>query len=157
MVEVALSLTEVEMAAKEGTQRRIRSMFGNRQFPGGWDSKRRNDKWGSDIESVAGEIAFAKAMGYYWAGSHDPDYHGDVRGWQVRTTDLPNGCLFVYDEDPDDRRCVLVIGQIPFFKVVGWVYAGEAKGGTYDPRLERPAYSVAQHGLRSLDYAAVAA
>ena len=66
-------------------------------------------------------------MGWHdW--THDEESEeGMVRGYRVRWSPDPDAGLVVHDEDDDDTRYVLVTGEMPNFKVVGWTTVGEAK------------------------------
>lgn len=133
--------------------RRIRRLAGRRTVDRyGWDAER--DAWGSDIEGVAAEVAFAKGMGLYWAPSSKPDYDGDVLRWHVRSTNRTNGGLIIHPQDPDEARFALVVGEIPTFRVVGWMLARDAKDQerfSGAGRLRGPEFLVPQTALRAMD------
>lgn len=75
------------------------------------------------LTGVYGEAAFLWLHGERHPMYCGPDGKEDYLGYQVRTTRLPEGCLWCYDEEPPDLRLVLVIDQTPRFKVVGWATA----------------------------------
>ena len=76
---------------------------------------------------AASELAFAKAMGWDdWTWEEETG-GGIVRGWHVQWNPDHHVGLFVYDDDDDDARWVLVTGVMPQFRVHGWITVGEAK------------------------------
>jgi hypothetical protein len=126
---VALSVAEVSHAALVGVRRRVRSL--------GWASTdyvgAGLDPWGRDIEAACAEMAVAKALGVYYdlsegrfCGAGD-----DVHGWQVRSTERPDGCLLLRPRDAVDARYVLAVGLAPRFTVAGWAWGHEVKVDQY--------------------------
>ena len=114
-----------------GGDRNLRALYGVVD-----DSNRSPDepelpapKWEDHIEAAGSELSVAKALDLYWVVGESKF---DVAGIEVRCSrmleyglrilpkdikvDLPGGGLI----------CVLVIGQIPDFQVVGWYGAKEA-------------------------------
>ena len=127
-VDVVLTWEEVASAGREGIMRRIRAMMKGRELPGGWDAKRRAGRWDNEVESTCAERAVAKAIGVYWPEGSELDYDGDLPGGRhVRSTDRPDGSLLIYPEDDDNGKFLLVVGQAPKFRLVGWLYGREAK------------------------------
>jgi hypothetical protein len=153
---VTLSWVEMASAAREGIQRRIRALALGRQLPGGWDAARKSGRWDNEVESACAERAAAKGLGIYWPEGSNPDYAGDLPGNRhVRSTDIPHGCLLVYDGDPDDGIFLLVIGQAPTFRLAGWMFGHEAKQDLYvnfaRSRLARAGYMVPQCRLHPIE------
>lgn len=122
---VTLTPHEMRTAANEGVLRRLRRITGKANA----DVFEPKDRWGTDIEAAAAEIAFAKARGLYWQPSEGPQppEQGDVAGYEVRLATKPDGPLTVYRFTADDKLCVLVVGKCPVFHIVGYLYAREAK------------------------------
>lgn len=82
----------------------------------------------------AAEMAVAKHIGVKWEGwlwdrssSTKTVKKGDVAGIEVRNAKRPDGYLYVYENDPDDRPVLLTTGTGPVFTLVGWLYAAEAR------------------------------
>lgn len=158
-MKVTLTNGEAFDAAMSGVARRLRAISRDRQLPGGWDRRRKNGRWENDIQAAAAEKAFAKAMGLYWADSPDPEYDGDVGGWQVRSITDPSYNLLLYAEDPDEKPVALVCGEIPEFEVVGWIRAGDGKREEWrsGERLERGGWIVPRSALTQFVAGQVAA
>lgn len=154
-IPVRLTKSETFHAASAGIQRRIEGIF----------SKTRSDKhglkglgWDIDVEGVAAEMAAAKALYLAYTFvleiSDDPAaLEGDIApGIEVRATTHRNGCLIIHPEDKDDSKFILVTGQIPNFKVVGWLQGKEAKQDQWwRTDTGRPAYFVPQTALYSFN------
>ncbi len=143
-MNVKLLPHEIEMAAQVGIRRRLESLNFTDRY--GYLGK---DAWEQDIQAAAGELAVAKCLGLYWDGSVNTLKRGDVGRLQVRSTSLPNGSLIVREGDTGDDLFVLVIGSIPFFRVVGSMYARDAKSDTFRraPNGRPAAYFVPQSAL----------
>lgn len=159
-VTITLEAIEIRQAILTGSER-IVTVIANRlpathRLADEWPYRR----WGTDIEGAAAELAFAKARGHYYdcyVGVNYAHQPGDVGRTQVRSTWHENGCLTVYDNDPDDAAFVLMVGMIPTFRIAGWLYGREAK----DPRwrredLRKPAFFVPQPALRRVEQRAAA-
>jgi len=58
---------------------------------------------------------------------------GDVGVHQVRSTDVPHGCLTVYEENPDDVPywLVTVNVRVPMASIKGWAWGHEVKQREY--------------------------
>lgn len=151
-MKVSLNGPEMRQAVQEGGLRRIRRIVKTARadvFPP-------KDRWGTDIEAAAAEIAFAKAMGLYWAPSTGAQGRTqcDVGDYEVRYTQRPDGPLTVYVGTDDSKLCVLVRGECPDFEIVGCLYAHEAKQPefwqVFANSRDGGAYRVPQTVLRSL-------
>lgn len=152
-MNVALSLSELQLCAYVGANRRVMAVklkrsepYGTPLSPGLWDN---------DVESCCAEFAVAKATGLLWhfeLASKTKDVVADV-GWdvQVRWTRRDDGSLIVYKRDRPDQVYVLVIGQAPNFRVVGWLPGAEAQNEAWWGRKTKDnyAYWVPQGALRS--------
>lgn len=80
------------------------------------------------FNGTAGEVAAAKGLGLFWSGSVDTFHAPDIgRDIQVRTRTGAFDELCVRPDDNDDHRYVLVIGNVPTFRLIGWLYGYEAK------------------------------
>jgi hypothetical protein len=76
-----------------------------------------------------GELTVSRALGVPYEpkveqGPYANHRDGDVAGFQVRTTELPYGCLIIRRRDVDVLRhpFVLVVGSPPTFRIVGWIW-----------------------------------
>ena len=105
------------------------------------------------IIGAAGEIAAAKAMGVYPVFSEGSYLTPDLGFCEVKTRTDHQWDLIVRTDTPDDWAVVLVTGQIPEFRVCGWIHAHAGKRPewlqTYGDR--EPAYFVPKHHLRPLN------
>jgi len=125
LIEIDLSFHELHMAASIGAMRQIVSLkkglqdaYGNKGQHG----------WNDHIEGACGEVAFAKAMNFYWDGSINRFSHGgDVDAYQVKTRSQHHWDLLVRPGDADHKAFVLVTGRDGKYRVHGWAYAHEAK------------------------------
>jgi hypothetical protein len=149
MIKVELTNIEIGMGCLIGCGRTIRG----KHFKDA-SRKRKKEKnmsqWHIDIEGACGEIAFAKWKGAYWTGSEmDTFKGGDVGDFQVRHTHLQQGCLIVRPGDKDSDPYALVTGEAPYFVVVGWMEAGEAKQEKWlhGQNTDEPYYRVPQQAL----------
>ena len=129
---VTLSLGEVLLAALIGGFMGARAL--SRRYKQHYDND--YDFWGSSIQGIAAEIAVAKALGEPYRPNLDGFKAPDVYQLHVRQTAHPKGCLIIRPGDPDGIY-VLVIGQCPTFRIVGWIHSFDAK---------RPQYWRAPHG-----------
>jgi hypothetical protein len=84
----------------------------------------------NNIHSAGAEMAVAKFLSRYWlAGVNtfkDPDVAPNI---EVRRNTYPEGqsLLKVKPTDPDERRYVMVRGEMPTYEIVGWLWGHEAK------------------------------
>jgi hypothetical protein len=118
MSEITLTPAEARFAALVGTERQITSMLnGNRPRPG----IKPEVAWNIHIEGAAAEMAFAKAMGWYWDASVGVFHRqADVRHVHVRSTSWPNGKLIIRPDRDAPGIYVLVTGIFPRYQVRGW-------------------------------------
>jgi hypothetical protein len=120
-IDVELSNEENVHATRIGHQR-YRHSAGYALKHGGGQA----DALKIDIVGALGELAFCKAVGFVW-----PPVRHDI---QVRTAPCKAkrpppgfGTLIVRADDDDRDRFVLVIGNAPHFRVVGWIGGWDAK------------------------------
>lgn len=111
-----------------------------------------NERLLVDIRGTCGELAVAKLFNKYWAPSVNT-FHGvpDIEpNIEVRTSENPNACLIVRDNDPDDRWYVLVIGIPPVMDVRGFIRGSDAKRDEWvrNPGGHRPSWFVPQSALK---------
>ena len=101
-----------------------------------------------------GEMAIAKSLGWYWAGSLGNLGAADVGDRiQVRSTFEPTGRLILHPEDADNQPFILVrLHGIPEIEVCGWVMGIDGKSDRFwtDPAGGRPAFFVPAQSLRPM-------
>ena len=150
--KVIVTLTKVEMfsAAQAGCLRRINALCKDLPQPYG---KPKDPLFDIDVESSGAEMAVAKAFGLYWNTYPNEfrDLPGDVANLEVRWTKHMNGHLIVHKRDKDDRPFVLVRGNMPHYKVGGWMMGADAKQEKWIHGMrEEPGYWVPNDQLHSL-------
>ena len=150
-MDVKLSASEVLLCAQVGCLHHVTRLYGGSSDKHGFE-RSGMDPWGTVIESRAAEYAVAKTAGTFWIvqALADPRGARDVTGWHVRSTALPHGSLILHEDDPDDARFVLVVGQIPSLRIAGWIIARDGKTDAYwrgDPGVRRAAWFVPQPAL----------
>jgi hypothetical protein len=149
---ITLTGGELVTAATIGGLRMARAQAKRRSEPYGHPQER--GEWDVVIEGVAAEMAVAKALNVYWGDTALLDYGGDVGAHQVRSTDLPNGHLLIYDRDADDAVFILAVGRaLQGFTVKGWIHSGRAKTAAYfkPDSLRVPCYMIPQSDLEPLE------
>lgn len=150
-ITVNLAKHEVISGAMLGVYRRVESQFDNRT------THVKNHRWDIDISGALGEQALAKGMGVYF----DPTLNtfkaadlGDVI--QVRTTDYRSGRLILRKEDNPEHIYVLVINDMPRFRIVGWMQGRDMKQKKYvdNPKGQNlnPAFFVPQNDLNPFPF-----
>jgi hypothetical protein len=140
---VTIDPVEIAVATVCGTERHRRA-----QKAGARDRSHvaTHDGLNIHIQGAAAEIAASKHLNRRWLFSAYKPGQADLEpDIEVRSTPRPHGCLVIRQRDHDDRPYVLVVGQIPSFRVVGWVYGHEAKryerrpdGSYWVPQTELP-------------------
>lgn len=129
MIEITLDSQDLYLASIVGVRRRIESMRRGGNERNGLDRKKVAEAWYYNVVGAMGELAAAKALNLHWRASvnakkNEPDIGEDV---QVRTLARGDYDLIVRPDDIDDHRYVLVTGDPPTFRVVGWMKGREAK------------------------------
>jgi hypothetical protein len=140
-IEVALTMSEMQIAATVGMMRQIENLAKGRRDAYGAEKE---DGWQYHIEGAGGELAFAKWSGRYWNGALGNLKADDVGDTQVRTAMAHHKRLIIHPPDANDRRFVLVTGVMPRFLIRGWIWGGDGKQERFwcDPKGARPAYFV---------------
>lgn len=108
-----------------------------------------------EIEGAVGEYVVAKFLninwpGDWWTRKRTADLLPDI---EVRWTKYNDGHLLIKDGDPITNRYVLVVGAIPTYYVVGWVYGNEGTKQEYYRPIKpgaEPCFCVPQDALRSM-------
>lgn len=151
MHQVILTQAEIEIAAAVGRLRRVESIRQGLIPAHGFDG---HGYWDIDIEGAGAELAYAKSRGRYWGGCVNTFKGADVgTNVQIRSTKRKDGCLIVRDDDPEDHYFVLVTGEIPKFRVVGWMLGEDAKQERWakEPNGRERAYFVPQGELNRFE------
>jgi len=124
-VNVTLELYELRLAAEVGMRRHLSAIHKGLDDAHGYNG---DEGWTIHIEGAAGEMAFAKALNLYWAGTVDTFREGgDVGRIQVKTRSRHDYELLIRQHDRDEDDFVLVTGRSPDFTIRGWMNAAEAK------------------------------
>lgn len=143
---IVLTNQEVRIAALTAVERRIQSfdLPDKHGFTG-------EDAWTIDIEGAAGELAFAKRCGKYWAATVGTFKEADIgKNIQVRTVARDGLCLIVRQADRDDHVYVLMVGQAPKFRYAGCIWGDEAKAlrqYVKEPNGRPPAWFIPESAL----------
>ena len=105
-----------------------------------------------EVIGACGERAWASYSDSYWTGSVDT-FHDtpDIGAWEVRSTARSDGCLIIRQNDPPERRYVLVTGEPPTMVIRGWLRGDEARRTEFarNPGGHRDAWFVPQSALHS--------
>jgi hypothetical protein len=121
----------------------------------GLSRKASAEQWFYNIVGACGELAVAKALCRYWPAAinqkkHEPDVHPDI---QVRCLALPHYDLIVRQDDPEDFRYVLCLGEPPTFEIPGWIDGASAKRPEWlfdRGDRQRPCFWVPQSALHPI-------
>jgi hypothetical protein len=104
---------------------------------------------------ACGELAVAKSAGVFFLPSVNtfhrvPDFLSD---YEVRSTDLPGGCLIVRNNDDNERRYILATVLDDVVNLVGWIKGSDAKRQEWlrDPGNRRPSWFVPQASLSPIE------
>lgn len=156
-IQIQLSDVEVAHAVKVGrTRYRV-------QRQGGRNDGRVTptaDGETIDIQGALAEYAFAQFLNCGWAGALNlRDWEaarteaGLVGGIRVRSTNYPNGCLPLHDQDPEDVPHVLVnTHRCPSIEIVGWTLPRLARyANWWREDIARPCYLIPEKFLREAD------
>lgn len=107
-----------------------------------------------EVIGACGELAFCKAMNWFWSPSvntfHDiPDVGSSV---EVRATNLDTGSLILRDNDDDERWFILVTGEPPLMTIKGRIkgYDGKKDQWLKNPHGHRNSWFVPQSALYSI-------
>ena len=146
---VTLTESELEMGFAIGKMRRIESLKKGLQNAHGFDA--RPSMIDIDVYGALAEIAYCKYRNTYWSGPvnnyKDPDAGDSV---QVRHSQLNNASLILRENDREDYYYVLVTGEMPTFKICGWIQGADGKRDNFlrAPNNRPPAWFVPQSSLK---------
>jgi hypothetical protein len=147
-MQVTLSPHEMATAAWVGVRRQVEAKRKGLPDKHGFDG----DGWGSHIEGAGGEMALAKALGVYWDGGVNTFKRDDLPGIQVRTRSRHDYELLVRSADSGDEVFVLVTGQMPEYRIHGWIRGADAKRAEWEKCHggRPPAFFVPQGELKPM-------
>lgn len=123
-----------------GANRNDRSVYG--------ESRTHEASIGRFFIGCVAELAVSKGLNEHWhidGRLCPPDIGADI---EVRATEHRDGCLIVYEHNPDAAKFYLVVIDGMCANIVGWIYGRDAKRTDYwkdDARY--PAYFVPQNKL----------
>lgn len=129
MKEITLSHYEVASAVLVGIKRRFESVKRGNVDRNGMEFKNDAEQWGANVSGALGELVFSKFLGIHWnptinAPKGEPDILPD---WQIKCLSKHWYDLTVRPDAVDDHKYVLITGVAPEYRVVGWIYAKDAK------------------------------
>jgi hypothetical protein len=141
MIQIQLTTPEILLAGNVGLMRAVQNF-----------SRGTKERYGAtgnllqrDIIGAIGELALAKHLNVYWAGSVGNWKARDVAGFQVRASDLYSPSLILHDEDKDTDIFVCVGIDGTMATILGAIQGLEGKlPKWWRSDLDRPAYFVRQ-------------
>lgn len=151
MAQITLTEFECDFCRWVGKERRRLALENRRFQPYGEPP---GDLVENDVRGAAAEYAVHIALRLPWKPLKKTlhDNHRDVSGNEVRSTAWRHGCLLVHDRDCDSAPFILVTGEMPSLRIVGWLYGRECKRPEFWRHdRPRPAYFVPQSELRSME------
>jgi hypothetical protein len=148
-VEINLNPAECNSAAGHGIKRTLDAIGRGAQNHHGMTGH----GWTEGIEGAAAELAVSKYLGVYWCGGgmyKNPDVAGNL---QVRWASSHHYQLIVRPLDPDEDYYVFVTGEMPNYRLHGFIKGSDAKR---EDRLDAPngrppAYFAPSKELLSID------
>lgn len=149
VVRVRLTHEQMTYAAQIGARRHIEALARNLPDRHGYDGA---DGWTVHIEGACGELVVAIALNRTWEATVNTfKVGGDVGHLQVRTRSKHGYELLVRDGDRDEDIFVLVTGQAPNYRIVGWIRGVDAKRPEWQQTHGNrpPAYFVPHRALRA--------
>lgn len=149
---VMLTQAERLTAAVNAGLRIERKLAAGQQDVAGAEQSVGDFRFTNDYEAACAELAFCRALNVYpqgFARQSVPDASPD---WEVRWTRRDNGRLILRPRDDEQRRWVLVTGELGRYVVRGWLYGHEARREEWweAPAGREPAWFVPQSALRPL-------
>jgi hypothetical protein len=152
MKEVDLDLNDIEKIIDIAKGRQRRAEIYNRQPKYG---QPKDNISRDNILGVLGEYAYAKYFNIPYDGNGPIPDDLDVGDVQIRTTYYLHGKLIANPSDPENRKYVLVWGDIESFRaiLIGWTTGDVIKQPQNWGELSkgRECYSVSQSMLNDID------
>jgi len=145
---VRLGYNDMQHAAAGGITRNCENVVRGVKDKHGCDPL---DGWNQHVVGALGESAAAMCLDRYW--SIGKMRAPDVWKYQVRSTTNTTNRLMLHKEDNGTDAFILVIGQGPVFRLVGWLYGHEGKKPEYwcDPTKQgRHAFFVPREAMRPM-------
>lgn len=127
MIEVSLTVDEAALAIHVATMRQLESMRQGRCNRHGAVGASVIASLSRHVQGAGGELAVARCLDRYYAGTVNGGKGEDVGALQVRTRTEHDWDLIVRHDDCDDDRFVLVTGAMPAYVARGWIVGGDAK------------------------------
>lgn len=154
---IELTKQEYVFSACIGVQRRVASqMRGDHETRENMKRKTHAERFFYNVCGSCGECAVGKAINQYWHASvdapkEDPDVGRDI---QSRCYAEAWYDLIIRDDDPQDHRYVLIIGEPPDFDIKGWIHGAEARTHNEwyrkdDPSIGQPSWWIPQSALHA--------
>lgn len=152
-IQCSLHWSEILAAAQRGVLRKVLQMRAGQ----GHSLLNKPNKWWREIEGSCGELALAKATRSFWSGPIGLDAADrvmakryDVGQVQVRTRTDP--ALIIDQRDNPDDIFILVMGETPHFRIMGWIEAREAQQEKYwCSEMPHPNFKVPLADLHEMD------
>jgi hypothetical protein len=153
---VNLSYSEIRRAELIGMMRNNSNIINKRPHI----NNQTNYSYDRHIQGAASEMALAKKLGiFYYADIDDfPIADLSIRGFniQVRSTTNPKYCLTMYDNKDRMKKnqfFFLLIGEIPTFKIMGWMQGIDGMTQKYwKENRDHSAYFIPQKDLEPYSY-----
>lgn len=148
-ISISLSQLEIMWASQIGTIRHTEAIKKGLPDKHGFDG----DGLMIHINGACGEMAVAKALDIYWAGSINTfKKERDVGDWEVRTRSKDYYDLLIRPDDDDKNIYILVTGEIPNFKIHGFISGKNGKRQEWmkDYGGRPPAYFVPKNYLTNI-------
>jgi hypothetical protein len=149
MTIIQLTPSEIMQGALIGIMRQMQNIRDKRQHAYGTND---GQAWQVNIEGAIGELALAKHLGVYYAGTGI--FRGtDVGKYDVRTTQYENGHLILHPDDPDDRIFWLLTGVCGRYIIRGNILGKDGKQEKWwgDKAGGRAAFFIPQDALNLSD------
>ena len=147
--KITLNYWEAFTACNVAINRRLQARF--KKSPDSVFGVKKSDGWENDIEGACAEMAFCKIHGLYWDASVNTYKLPDIpdTNIQIRSTTYDSGKLIIRENDPDNDIYILVIGQMPNYKIIGGIQgkAGKHERFLSNPNNQAPCYMIAKHYL----------
>lgn len=152
-MNVTLTTSEIAAALQVAYRRQMEAV--ERKLPGrhGAADVQFCEALRRHINGAGGELAFAKALGIYWDAGVNTFKAPDVGGFQVRTRSKATYDLIVREGDSDMEVFVLVVGEMPDYRIVGGIRGARAKRDEWlrDHGGHGRAWFVPQSALKPFD------
>lgn len=122
---IKLTKEEFLIGTMIGSYRNMRANKNNKKDAHGFE----DDGWEAHIEGACAEIAAYKLLGVFWSPSIDKQKEpgGDGGYYEVRRRSKQDYDHLIRTDDAAARIHIMVVGEAPSFRVVGWIWGHEAR------------------------------